>query len=48
VQSTLEVAKILLDGTELQFRELCREKGIEIPPVQLPMKLATGTRFDFP
>jgi len=34
-------------ATVEQFRELCREKGIEIPNgVQLPMKLAAGTLFD--
>jgi uncharacterized protein YecE (DUF72 family) len=33
-------------ATVEQFRGLCQEKGIEIPPVQLPMKLAVGTLFD--
>jgi len=32
-------------ATVEQFRELCLEKGIEIPPLQLPMKLAAGTLF---
>ena len=36
-------------ATVEQFRELCRERGIEIPNgVQLPMKLAAGTLFDIP
>lgn len=34
-------------ATVEQFRELCREKGIEIPNgVQLPMNLAAGTLLD--
>jgi hypothetical protein len=28
-----------------QFRAICQEKGIEIPPVQLPMKLVAQTLF---
>jgi hypothetical protein len=35
-------------ATVEQFRELCREKGIEIPALQLPMKLVAGTLFDIP
>jgi len=33
-------------ATVEQFRELCQEKGIEIPALQLPMKLAAQTLFD--
>jgi uncharacterized protein YecE (DUF72 family) len=33
-------------ATVEQFRGLCREKGIEIPPVQLPIKLGAETLFD--
>jgi len=33
-------------ATVEQFRLLCQENGIEIPPVQSPMKLAAGTLFD--
>jgi uncharacterized protein YecE (DUF72 family) len=33
-------------ATVEQFRSLFQESGIEIPPVQLPIKLAAGTMFD--
>jgi len=34
-------------ATVEQFRQICREKGIDIPSgVQIPLKLAAGTLFD--